>query len=274
MNGDDVPNEDLGEPLPYSGFRHYATHRRFEEVIVFVHHFGGSPLTMTRHLKMASELGCDSVAFQLKFNDLKLWSRPPFTRHFRFGVREVWAEQITDILNRIPGPKILFTLSSPSSAALLSMVERQCRDIKAWICDGGPFAQLSRCLWNLFKFKMVERNLFTRTIKVAFAHQVLGGYNYIRQSRAALAKLPPQFPILSIRSWNDQLVPMQAIEEFFALHKKLNIEVLSLPEIDHLQGLSRATDIYCSRVNGFIKRVTVAKDSFTKILPTSVTKNH
>ncbi|MBK7844967.1 MAG: alpha/beta hydrolase [Bdellovibrionales bacterium] len=250
INNPDMKNPE--EPLPYSGFRRRASLKKYEEVIIFVHQFGGSPIALARHLLLANEMGFDAVAFQLKFNRIRLMQFPPLTRNYRFGAPEVWAEQISDILASIPERKVLFTLSSPGSGALLSIARRNPQDVVGWICDGGPFAQIQRCLWNLFTHEYTITNPVSRIVKASFAVQLLGGRRYKKTCDDALAQLPPRFPILSIRAWKDKLVPMQAIEEFFAGANHLHLEVFSIPEVGHLQGLSRSPKEYKLRVEKFL----------------------
>lgn len=220
-----------------------------------MHHFGGSPISLARHLLLANEMGFDAVAFQLKFNRITLMQFPPVTRNYRFGAPEVWAEQISDILASIPERKVLFSLSSPGSGALLSIARRNPQDIIGWICDGGPFAQIQRCLWNLFTHEYTVANPVTRIAKTRFAVHLLGGRRYKKTCDDALSLIPPRFPILSIRAWKDKLVPMQAIEEFFAGAKQLQLEVFSMPEVGHLQGLSRSPKEYKLRVQKFLQGI-------------------
>lgn len=247
-------------PIPHSGFRRHSQNRKFEEVIVFIHHFGGSPINLSRHHQMASDLGFDSVSFQLRYNKLTLWQRPPISSSNKWGIREVWEEQITEVLDSLKEPKILFSFSSPSSATLMSINRRMHIDIKGWICDGGPFFQLWKCFWNYFGPELGITSPIVRAAYSAFAIQLLGGKNkYESECSLFLDSLPNQFPILSIRSWNDQLIPLSAIDDFFKGHDHLDLEILSIPDVGHLQGLSHSPKVYIPRVKNFLNKISTPK---------------
>ena len=208
-------------------------------------------------MQMANEMGFDAVAFQLEGNESNFWKRLPLSRKGRFGLIEIWTDQICEILAEIPESKILYSFSGPSTAALLAMVRCDpLRLVKGWICDGGPFSQVGRCLWNLFTYESKTPNLLFRLMRTQLAFYLIGGGpSYQKLSERALKQLPNGFPILSLRAWEDKIVPMSAIEDFFALHDKLNLQVFSIPEIGHLQGLGRAPAEYQGRVESFLHKV-------------------
>jgi hypothetical protein len=70
-----------------------------------------------------------------------------------------------------------------------------------------------------------------------------------------LKALPKHFPILSIRGWQDQLVPPSAIEKAFAGHDQIDLEILNLPQGDHMDGLKNFPEAYKPRVEEFLKNV-------------------
>ena len=241
--------------LPHSGFLQPAPQRRFEEVIVFVHHFGGSPQRLSQHIQLVNDLGFDAVAFQLQLSSPKKMFRPPLTRDYKWGVSKVWEEQISDILKAVIRPKIVMSFSSPSGAALNAISDRPPGDVKGAICEGGPFTQVKRGYWNYFTHEFKIGNPVVRAGMAYMVYYLLGGSNFMPLSKERLKKLPPDFPLLSVRAWNDRMVSMKAIEEYLAGLDHIAIEVLSLPEIDHLQGLTRAPEEYKPRVERFLTSI-------------------
>ncbi|MCM2280377.1 MAG: alpha/beta hydrolase [Bdellovibrionaceae bacterium] len=253
----------MSEKLPFHAEWMHAKNRRFAETIVFVHHFGGSRRTVLRHARLASDLGFDSVRFDLIFSQKRPQDQLPITGDLRFGVRHVWADQIESILNAIPGRKVLFTFSMPSSSALQAVARRRAQDIAGLICDGGPFLQLPRCIWNLYE---QEYKVKSRVLRAGFtgASMLLWGIGFREQMRQTLKEIPSDFPVLSVRGWQDSLVPPSAIEEFFSLQDHLDLEVLSLPEAQHLKGLRDYPNEYVPRVESFLNRVATPVEARTE----------
>ncbi len=244
----------MSEKLPFDAELMRARDRRFEDTVVFVHHFGGSRRTVLRHLRLVNDLGFDGVRFDLIFNKTRPQDQLPITGDFRFGVRHVWSGQIESILNAIPGRKILYSFSLPSSCALQAIAKRRALDISGLICDGGPFLNLSRCIWNLYE---QEYKVKSRVLRAGFtgASMLLWGSGFKEQMRRTLQGIPRDFPVLSIRGWQDTLVPVSAIEDFFSMQDHLDLEVLALPEARHLKGLRDFPGEYVPRVESFLKRV-------------------
>jgi pimeloyl-ACP methyl ester carboxylesterase len=240
--------------LPYGGELVPADKKLREETIVFVHHFGGSPRTVTRHLDLVNSLGFDAVRFNLLFNDVKPMTRLPITANLRFGARHVWAEQIESILNAIPGRKILYSFSMPSAAALDALARRQANDVAGWICDGGPFLQLPRCVWNLYTHEYGLRSRILRSAATG-ASLVLFGVGLEFEVGSMLKRLPKNFPVLSIRGWRDPLVPPSAIDEVFSQQDHLDLETLALAEGKHLDGIKFFREEYTARLQRFLNRI-------------------
>lgn len=248
----------MTEKLPFDAELTRAKDRRFEETIVFVHHFGGDRRAILRHLRLVNDLGFDGVRFDLLFKRARPQDQLPITGDLRFGVRHVWADQIESVLNGIPGRKILYTFSMPSSSALQAIARRKAHDIAGMICDGGPFLQLPRCIWNLYE---QEYKVRSRILRAGFTgmSMVLWGFGFREQMRNVLHEIPHDFPVLSIRGWQDSLVPPSAIEDFFSLQDHLDLEILSLPEAQHLKGLRDFPSEYVPRVETFLKRIATSR---------------
>lgn len=239
--------------LPYGGYLIEPPQVQFEETIVFVHHWGGHRSSMKPHMDWLNGLGFKTATFNQSFHskktlrwDFRLLSQPAK------GLRGLWADEITKILNLISGPKILYTFSFPSGAALVSMGDRKAQDVSAWVCDGGPFVNLHKCFWNYFTHQTPISNWILREAAVLGSHVLFGQLQLKADFRRAFQRLPEGFPVLSIRGWQDPLVPSSAIDEAFALSSHLRLEKLSLPEGRHLDGLSKHPGEYKPRVERFL----------------------
>src|SRR5262249_27531667 len=118
----------------------------------------------------------------------------------------------------------------------------------------GPFYDLIQCNWNYFTHEYPIKNIFVKLALNAFAR---GTWAIEHEKSLAndLSKLPKDFPILSIRGWQDPLVPVSAIEKAFRGHDQLDLEILNLPEGQHLDGLKNFPQLYKPRVEEFLKSV-------------------
>jgi pimeloyl-ACP methyl ester carboxylesterase len=239
--------------LPFDAELSPAATRRYRETVVFVHHFGGSKKSLTRHVNAINQLGFDAVVFNLIFSDTKPKDRLPITADLKFGTRHIWTEQIEAVLNAIPGRKIIYSFSMPSASALAAISRRNAKDVAAWVCDGGPFLSLTRCVWNLYKH---EYEVKSRLVRGAFTglSLVLFGLGFEREVKEMLLRLPEGFPVLSIRGWDDPLVAPVAIDQVFEQQTHLEIEMLSFGEGRHLDGLKRFPEQYLARLEKFLAR--------------------
>ncbi len=241
--------------LPLGGELFYAPTKRFKETIVFVHHYGGSKRTVKRHVRFVNELGYDAVAFNLLYHEASgPILRPPITSRGRIGAYRVWAEQLQAVVSQIPGRKIIYSFSMPSNGVVRVAADNE--DVVAWICDGGPFLQLKDCVRNLYtKEYGIKNELLLRVLNpVAIFLCGFGIEKFIADASATLAKR--KFPILSLRSANDQLVPESAIEEYFSHAKSLNVEKYMLAGARHLEGYKVQTALYRQLVEEFLKSVS------------------
>lgn len=261
--------DSLIPPLPFDGEYRHSPSRRFEEVVVFIHHFGGHKNSTRRHQEMVLKAGYDCVTFNLYYNSQE---RIPtqkrlsnLVRHFFSGKRnfiDQWMKQLNLILDQIPGNKILYSLSSPSTAVVGCIGGQQRSDIKAWICDGGPFLDLWKCFWNYNRHESGLSHLLPLTLFNTLGFIMFGGFGYRTRMRRGLLMFPKDFPILSLRAAQDQLVPPSSIQKFFSLSNNLNINVHTFSPADHLSAIKTDRDTYERTVLTFLqKRSSVLETS-------------
>ncbi|MES2856181.1 MAG: alpha/beta hydrolase [Bdellovibrionota bacterium] len=243
----------LQSALPFEGELTPAPHRKFKETIVFVHHFGGSKRLLKRHLEFVNELGFDAIRFSVSPNEKLPKSLLPNKGGLKFGARHAWADQVETILNHVPGKKIIYSFSMPSNGALEAIARRKAEDVSAWVCDGGPFAQILRCTWNLLTHEQKVENRFLRGIASGFAY-LFFGLRLKAELKALAREIPKDFPVLSIRGEKDPLVPVSAIVDIFEELPQLDLEVLILAEGVHLDGLKNDPELYKPAVERFLSR--------------------
>ena len=124
-----------------------SEHRKYQEVIFFVHFYSGNKKNLRRHVEYVNGLGFDAFAFNLSGGTLnkkdlfKLKIPLSITARGKFGTKHMYAEQIEQMMNEMDRPKIVYAFSNPSASAMEAMARRKCFDIKAMICDSGPSGQ-------------------------------------------------------------------------------------------------------------------------------------
>ncbi|MCB0412468.1 MAG: hypothetical protein KDD22_08075, partial [Bdellovibrionales bacterium] len=194
---------------------HQPQNRKFDDTIVFVHHWGADQRALKAHVDMVLNWGFQAVTFDQSchrlpaeilpllpspknLQKLKSLGRKEVLQHFHEqilhlelpskerawlaakGLRFLWKEEIHSILDDLQDPKILYTFSFPSSAALMALAERRENDVKAWVCDGGPFLSLHRCLSNYFKKQAPIPNILLRELVTLLSYSLIGGATYKR----------------------------------------------------------------------------------------------
>lgn len=238
--------------LPHGGEWIKSPNRRFEEPIIFVPFFGAKRTQLRRHVDLVGALGYDCIQFDVSFDRRWLLKKIPFSRSKKIGLKHLWSDEIEDVLNAVSGPKILFCFSNPSSSAIEALARRDKRDVNCVVFDSGPFLHFQKCTWNLLKYHYkIPLSLRLPALAVATAGWAL---DHESSLKADLKKLPTDLPLLSIRGWEDLIVPIFAIEAAFNSSPHLRPEVVSLPEVGHLEGLKNAPENYKNRVESFLSR--------------------
>lgn len=220
--------------------------------MIFVHHFGGDRKTPTPHIRLVNELGFHAVSFSMSFNESPLVNGLVFNSEMQLGLITRWQEEIETIFNAVPYKKIAYTFSSPSASAASVLARRGARDVNAWICDGGPFLDTFTNTLRYVEQVKIKNKLLQWGLS-ALGTLIYFGLDYKENLYKSLEKLPQDFPVLSIRGWQDPLVPYSAIEKAFSPHKHLDLEVLALTEGTHLDGLKKYPDEYRKRVEVFLR---------------------
>jgi len=243
-----------------------SANKKFREVIVFVHNYGGDRRSFGRHMDWVNELGFDVVTFDLPLSYLRdIKARLPVSKSWDVGLRHVWADKIEEVLGKIPERKIIYSFSFPAVAALVAISRRHAVDVTAWICEGGPFLDVARGVQNVFvnnegvlpippaltislrRWPLLQK-YFTRT-----AQFLLGASKMENDVSSYFKMLPLGFPVLSISSEADRLVTPDMVDQFFISgFRQVDLQRLVLQKSDHLLGLKDEPEIYKHTVGSFL----------------------
>jgi hypothetical protein len=242
--------------------RSFAIHKTKKESVLLVPFYGGTARHLLKHVRFFNELGYDvySLNMDLQVRNLK---NALYSANSGLGFKHVWADQIENALNFIPGQKIVMAMSNPCSGAIEAVSRRQACDVTAMICEGGPTAHFWKASINYFTF---EKPLPTKPLKMLMAGigMFLWTPNWMQNLKPDLEKWPSTCPILSVRGWKDPLISPSDIDEVFALHPHLRWSKLDLPKAVHLNGLRDFADIYKAGVTKFLDGVSCFVSSSPK----------
>ncbi|MDE0119885.1 MAG: DUF829 domain-containing protein [Bdellovibrionales bacterium] len=229
--------------------------KKHDTKIIFIHHLGGEPVHLKHHVEFLNQNGFDVYTYPAFLHGKEDWDAFfPLIKKSKKGILEIWTEELEQQLNQLNGKKIIFSFSFPSVSALLAISKRT--DIKALICDGGPFLDLWSSCWRFFTYHQQIKSVLFKlylTGRMYFAFQAL---SIRRKIKKQLMHIPKNFPILSLQSEQDQLVPASSINKFFKQMKQVHLTTVPLKDSAHLEGLKKERDFYMKSVLTFLQKVT------------------
>lgn len=218
--------------------------------VILTHNMWGNHKITLRHVRMFNEMGFDCVTFDLyKATSIKETLTFQIKSLHRFLYQEI-VDQIADVQDSIPGPKIMFSLSGPSLCSLIASSERQ--DVVANICDGGPFKEIYTCTLRMFRLQMPVPTLPLQMLTTALGY-FYWGLNSFPHLQNALSGWPKSRPILSLRGGKDPIVFPENIEHAFERYPELPLTVALIPDGVHLDGLKNFPEIYKKAVADFLR---------------------
>jgi hypothetical protein len=235
--------------MKYEGEFFRAPKKLHDELIFFVHFYGGSKKALRRHIEWVNSEGFDAFAFDLLGE--ASFSNIPLTSNLKFGLKHQYADQIESLLNEISGEKIVFAFSNPAAGAIEALSRRRCHDVKVLICDSGPSGKFIESVYNLYsgerKYSMPRSLVMTGFLSFFWGLKLNAGLE------EELKTFPENFPVLSVIGWKDTLIPRHHIEAVFENQSHLDWRKLSLPEGSHLNGLRDFPEEYKTAVMSFLK---------------------
>lgn len=259
--------------FPYEGRLFKARNKKFAETILLVPFFGSEQRELARHIKLLNDLGYDTVIFNLQktptildfsqglLTPLKKWKeikdtlKLPISSSQKFGLKHVYADQVENMLNLLPGKKIIFAFSNPGAAAIEALARRKCTDVTGAIFDSGPSGKFVDSFSNLAKHEWKIASLALRYVLAPLLSYAWSPYLH-KDTQSDLNQFPKGYKILSIRGWKDRIIPPDHIDAIFDPHPDLDWRKLSLPEADHLVGLRDYRSEYAPAVEKFLKEIS------------------
>jgi len=246
------------EPLPYNGQVHEPPEKTSPVVFVLVHHYGGNNRSLYRHIKLVNALGFTAVSFELEGAHNQKIFFPPISKKFQWGMRYIWADRIEEILNIVPGEKVILTLSNPSFSVLEAVYRVKAKNIKAIICDGGPFFDIIKSYWNLFTHAF-NYNIFARSLQLIFGAIYWNPLGYKSHAKKYIKSFDQKVPLLSIRAEKDILVPVDSIDKCLATYNPKLISRTLIKDVGHLMGLKKEKEFYKKTVSDFLRQHQLLK---------------
>ena len=237
--------------FPYEGEMFYPDKKKFEEIIIFTHHYGGHKKHVQRHIQFVNEIGFQAFAFNLYPQPFK--GSLHLVKKMKFGFLSLssqWKKQIQKILTTIKGRKIIFSFSF--SGNLVSSMVHKHPDVKALVLDGGPFARPIRNPWLYLSHQEMVSNPILRALTIIPWNIFFNFFLLKFRIHQSLKKLPATFPILSFQAEDDLLVPPEIINELLLPHRHLDITTALLKGVKHIQGMKTNPDIYKKILERFL----------------------
>lgn len=213
---------------------------------MLVHHWGGSQRTLTGHARFLHQLGYATVTMSLQLSFLKALLTGCLIRSFV-------ARQISEVLLRVEGPVVIYSLSSLGSSAFQAVSKKTELKVQGFICDGGPFNHFYTCSENLLRtwYKVPRGLSHFLAIWAPFFWDLF----FTRRQRQELESLPDGFPILSLRGEDDPLVSPEAIDAYFSKASQIHLRKKVFPGGKHLDALSVFPDEYRQSVSEFLSSI-------------------
>ncbi len=215
-----------------------------------IHNMWGNHKTFWRHVDWFNRQGYTCVTFNLFQASSISKDHSYTTRHYFSFMYRNWIHQITDVLDSIPGPKIIFSLSGPSLSGLIAASKRT--DIEKYICDGGPFKNCFICTYRMFATEKEIKNPLLRFLWTMISCLYWGPFAFSHLTKA-LKLWNPKIPILSLRGAKDPIVFPVDIQAVFEEQTQIKIKIHVLKEGLHLDGIKNHPEEYTLALLNFLK---------------------
>lgn len=239
---------------PHEGEMFEPSNQKFEEVVIFVHYYGGHKKNLKKHIQFVNDLGFRAFVFNLfpqPFKGSSSILKNPRFYFSRLGQR--WIQEISEVVKLIPDKKIFFCFSF--SCNTISLLLPKISQVQAVVFDGGPFAQPFKNSWLYLSHQERVHNIFLRFLTVFFWILLFGLLNLKSKIKKSLSQLPQGFPVLSFQGLSDKLVPPSSIQNILHPQTHLNLTEVQLEKTQHLQGIKSQSDVYQNHLKNFLLKV-------------------
>ena len=238
--------------FPHEGEIFDPEHKKFEEIIVFIHWYGGHKKQLKRHIQFVNQLGFRACAFNLfpqPFKGSRILLKNP--RIYFTTLLSIWSRQVLEILSYIQKEKkILFSFSF--SCNVVTQVFSKIPNVTAVVFDGGPFSGVLENSWRYQSYQEPVKNPLLRVLAVMLWILFCGFFSLRFKIHPALRKWPAGLPVLSFRVLKDVLVPPSSIDKILKPHSQLDLTVALIPKVQHLQGMKFQPDFYQKILRQFL----------------------
>lgn len=238
--------------FPHEGEIFNPKEKKFEEVIIFIHWYGGHKKQLKRHVQFVNELGFRAFVFNLfpqPFKGSRTLLKNPRTYFTPLLFR--WSRQILDVLSYFENEKkILFGFSFGCN--VMTQIFAKVSNVTAVVFDGGPFSGILENSWRYQSYQEPVKNPLLRSMAVLLWILFCGFFILRLKIHSSLRKWPAGLPVLSFRAEKDLLVPPDSIDKVLKLHSQLNLTTALIQEVQHLQGMKFQTDFYQKTLRQFL----------------------
>ena len=238
--------------FPHEGEIFQPKEKKFEEIIVFVHWYGGHKKQLKRHIQFVNQLGFRAFAFNLfpqPFKGSRILLKNPGTYFTTLLSR--WSRQVLDVLSYFEDEKkILFGFSFGCN--VITQVFSKITSVTAVVFDGGPFSGIVENSWRYQSYQEPVKNPLLRIMAVILWILFCGFFSLRFKIHSALKKWPVGLPVLSFRVVEDLLVPPSSIDKILKPHSQLDLTISLIPKVQHLQGMKFQPELYQKTLEKFL----------------------
>lgn len=237
--------------FPYEGEMFHPEQKKFEEIIVFVHWYGGHKKQLRRHIQFVNQMGFRAFAFNLFPQPFKgSWKLLKNPKTYFKTLVSRWSQQVLEVLSGLQKEKkILFGFSFGCN--VVTQVFVKIPHTTAVVFDGGPFSGFENS-WRYLSYQESIKNPFLKSLAVLPWSLFCGFFSLRLKMYKALKSWPADLPVLSFRVIKDKLVPPDSINKILKSQTHLNQTVVLIPYVQHLQGMKFQPDLYKKNLEKFL----------------------
>lgn len=247
--------------FPHEGEIFNPKEKKFEEIVVFIHWYGGHKKQLKRHIQFVNELGFRAFVFNLfpqPFKGSRALLKNP--KIYFTTLLSKWSRQALEAVSYIQKEKkILFGFSFGCN--VMTQIFSKITNVTAVVFDGGPFSGILENSWRYQSYQEPVRNPFLRGLAVILWILFCGFFSLKFKIHSTLRKWPSGLPVLSFRAVKDILVPPSSIDKVLRRHSQLDLTVALIPAVQHLQGMKFQPELYQKTLKEFLFKYSTPRSS-------------
>jgi len=247
--------------FPHEGEIFNSKEEKFEEIIVFIHWYGGHKKQLKRHIQFVNELGFRTFVFNLfpqPFKGSRALLKNP--KVYFTTLLSRWSQQVLEAVSYIQKEKkILFGFSFGCN--VMTQIFSKIPNVTAVVFDGGPFSSVLENSWRYQSYQEPVKNPLLRGLAVILWILFCGFFVLRLKIHSALRKWPAGLPVLSFRVVEDLLVPPSSIDQVLKPHSQLDLNVALIPKVQHLQGMKFQPELYQKTLKEFLVKYSTPRAS-------------